>query len=62
MALDEFVAELDQLAEAAAESFSLASDASMLEELRVSLFAQELKTAVPISARRLDEHWARVQG
>lgn len=37
MALDEFVAELDQLAEAAAESFSLATDASMLEELRVKI-------------------------
>jgi ATP-dependent helicase HrpA len=34
----------------------------MLEELRVSLFAQELRTAVPISPKRLDEQWARVQG
>jgi ATP-dependent helicase HrpA len=30
----------------------------MLEELRVSLFAQQLKTRVPVSARRLDEAWA----
>ncbi len=37
MALDEFVAELDQLAEAATESFSLATDASMLEQLRVKI-------------------------
>ena len=27
----------------------------MIEEFRVSLFAQELKTAVPVSAKRLDE-------
>ncbi len=32
----------------------------MLEEFRVSLFAQELGTAAPVSAKRLDELWARV--
>jgi len=30
----------------------------MLEEFRVSLFAQELKTAHPISAKRLKQQWA----
>ena len=30
----------------------------LLEELRVSLFAQQLKTRVPVSAKRLDEAWA----
>jgi ATP-dependent helicase HrpA len=30
----------------------------MLEEFRVSLFAQQLKTRIPISARRLDDAWA----
>jgi ATP-dependent helicase HrpA len=29
----------------------------MLEEFRVSLFAQQLKTRMPISARRLEEAW-----
>ncbi len=29
----------------------------MLEELRVSLFAQHLKTAYPVSAKRLDKAW-----
>jgi len=29
----------------------------LLEELRVSLFAQELKTAQPVSAKRLDAKW-----
>ena len=32
----------------------------MLEEYRVSLFAQKLGTAITVSARKLDEHWARV--
>src|SRR5204862_2097442 len=30
----------------------------MLEEFRVSLFAQQLKTRMPISARRLEDAWA----
>jgi ATP-dependent helicase HrpA len=30
----------------------------MLEELRVSLFAQELKTALPVSLKRLQKSWA----
>jgi ATP-dependent helicase HrpA len=29
----------------------------MLEELRVSLFAQELKTPYPISLKRLQKAW-----
>ena len=29
----------------------------MLEELRVSLFAQELKTSVPVSVKRLQSLW-----
>ncbi len=31
----------------------------MVEELRVSLFAQTLGTSVPVSAKRLDKLWAR---
>jgi ATP-dependent helicase HrpA len=31
----------------------------MIEEFRVSLFAQELGTAAPVSARKLEEQWAR---
>ena len=30
-----------------------------LEELRVSLFAQELKTPQPVSAKRLEKIWAQ---
>jgi ATP-dependent helicase HrpA len=29
----------------------------LIEELRVSLFAQELKTPVPVSAKRLQKFW-----
>jgi ATP-dependent helicase HrpA len=29
----------------------------LIEELRVSLFAQELKTPFPVSAKRLDKAW-----
>ncbi len=32
----------------------------MLEEYRVSLFAQELGTSIPVSAKRLQRHWANV--
>lgn len=33
----------------------------MLEELRVSLFAQELKTPMPVSVKRLQRAWAGLQ-
>ncbi|MDE2565708.1 MAG: ATP-dependent RNA helicase HrpA, partial [Burkholderiales bacterium] len=34
----------------------------LLEELRVSLFAQELRTPQPVSAKRLDRAWAQIEG
>lgn len=33
----------------------------MLEELRVSLFAQELKTPMPVSVKRLEKVWTSIQ-
>ena len=33
----------------------------LLEELRVSLFAQELKTVVPVSVKRLQRQWAALK-
>jgi ATP-dependent helicase HrpA len=33
----------------------------LLEEFKVSVFAQELGTAVPVSAKRLDAQWQKVQ-
>jgi ATP-dependent helicase HrpA len=38
----------------------LAEHRWLLEEFRVQVFAQELGTAVKVSARRLEEHWAKV--
>ena len=32
----------------------------LAEEFRLSLVAQELRTAMPVSAKRLDALWARV--
>ncbi|MDK2125982.1 ATP-dependent RNA helicase HrpA [Parachitinimonas caeni] len=32
----------------------------MIEELRVGLFAQELRTPYPVSVKRLDKHWAEL--
>jgi len=34
----------------------------LLEELRVSLFAQELKTPMPVSVKRLQKVWASIGG
>jgi ATP-dependent helicase HrpA len=34
----------------------------MLEEFRVSLFAQQLKTPYPVSAKRLEKAWDSDQG
>ncbi len=33
----------------------------LIEELRVSLFAQELKTPFPVSAKRLDKIWSGIK-
>jgi ATP-dependent helicase HrpA len=33
----------------------------MLEEFRVSLFAQQLGTKLPVSAKRLDQQWQSVE-
>ncbi len=34
----------------------------MIEELRVSLFSQELGTSIPVSVKRLNAQWDQVQG
>jgi ATP-dependent helicase HrpA len=33
----------------------------LLEELRVSFFAQELRTPQPVSVKRLDKVWGQLQ-
>jgi ATP-dependent helicase HrpA len=34
----------------------------LIEELRVSLFAQELKTPFPVSVKRLEKIWIEIKG
>ena len=34
----------------------------LLEELRVSFFAQELRTPQPVSVKRLDKVWVQLSG
>jgi ATP-dependent helicase HrpA len=33
----------------------------LLEELRVALFAQELRTPMPVSVKRLQKAWSAMQ-
>jgi hypothetical protein len=33
----------------------------LIEELRVALFAQELRTSVPMSPQRLEKQWTKLQ-
>ena len=49
------VAELKGTRDARLEDFRW-----QLEELRVSLFAQELRTPQPVSVKRLDKVWAQI--
>jgi ATP-dependent helicase HrpA len=49
--------ELAARAKYAAPAAELEQFGWLLEELRVSLFAQELKTPVPVSAKRLAKLW-----
>ena len=49
------VAELHGKADARLQDFRW-----MLEELRVSLFAQELRTPYPVSVKRLEKTWAQL--
>jgi ATP-dependent helicase HrpA len=34
---------------------------TMLEEFKISLFAQEMKTRVPVSAKRLEKKWQEIE-
>jgi ATP-dependent helicase HrpA len=43
-----------------ADATALESFRWSLEELAVSLFAQELKTPFPVSAKRLEKVWAEL--
>ena len=54
-----------KLAEIEAELLStsalVAENTRMREELRVSCFAQELRTPYPVSIKRLDKVWQQLQ-
>ncbi|MEE4191020.1 MAG: ATP-dependent RNA helicase HrpA [Halieaceae bacterium] len=52
---------LDERADALALNPELAEYRWMLEELRVSFFAQSLGTSQPVSVKRLAEQWSRVE-
>ena len=39
----------------------LAEYQEMVEEFKISIFAQEIKTAFPVSAKRLDKKWQELQ-
>ncbi|GDY08516.1 ATP-dependent helicase [Planctomycetia bacterium] len=51
------IARLDAAKQVGRHEPELANCQWMLEELRVSLFAQELRTAIPISPQRWDKQW-----
>ncbi len=44
-----------------AEDLQLDRFSWMLEELRISLFAQELRTPMPISIKRVERAWQALQ-
>jgi ATP-dependent helicase HrpA len=54
------IARLDAAKETGRHEPELATCRWMLEELRVSLFAQELRTAITISPQRWDRQWEQV--
>ena len=55
------IARLDAAKQTGRHEPELATCQWMLEELRVSLFAQELRTAIPISPQRWDKQWEQMQ-
>jgi len=65
--LEPFARQLDELLARGPDSFSeekrraIAEYFWMLEEYRVSVFAQELKTAIPVSPQKLDAQWKKIE-
>ena len=55
-----FVARHAQDPEAVVREPEFAAFRWLIEEMRISLFAQELRTAVPVSLKRLQEQWQAV--
>jgi ATP-dependent helicase HrpA len=55
-----YVQQATQNAEKARHDPELETYRWMVEELRISLFAQDLKTSLPISPKRLEAQWAKI--
>jgi ATP-dependent helicase HrpA len=55
---DKWQAEIEKQSKLGDVAPALADFRWLIEELRVSLFAQELKTPFPISVKRLDKLWS----
>ena len=58
--LNQWQARAKREAQTSGLSAEMADFRWLLEELRISLFAQELKTPEPVSAKRLEKRWAEL--
>ncbi len=58
---DKWKTEMEKQSKEGSVSPELASFRWLIEELRVSLFAQELKTPFPISLKRLEKAWSEMR-
>jgi len=58
---DDYLARLEKHRQQGITDLELITYRWMIEELRVSLFAQALKTKLPVSTTRLRKQWAKVQ-
>ncbi len=58
--IDAYNRAIDKRAEVMLDETALRQYRWMLEEYRVSLFAQELRTSIPVSPKRLQELWQKV--
>ena len=58
---EDYLARLEKHQQQGITDAALTTYRWMIEELRVSLFTQELKTKVPVSAKRLKKQWEKVK-
>ena len=58
---DQYVSMISRHEQHSITDFEIETFRWMIEEYRVSLFAQQLGTAVPVSSKRLEKQWAKVQ-
>ncbi len=58
---EEYLARLEKHQQQGIADIELTTYRWMIEELRVSLFSQELKTKMPVSAKRLKKQWSVIQ-